>query len=260
MDPIKTSPKSSGMSTTTLIIIIIIVVLLLISSGLGIYFALSSSSTPSTPQLQATYAQSAAIQAEQDAKLKAAAVVQAIQADQEAKLKADAAAKTAAQAAAQAATQAIIQAEKDAKLKEQAEQEAKLKAAEQEAKLKADAAAKAAADAAAAAKLAADAAAAKLAAEAAAAAAAAAARPPTVIQIPLGVEGSTVNFNQCPAGTSVTGGKITYGMYTGGNSFNPSLTYNIPAGTTSLVINNSTMGNDPVPFIGKAYNGFYTCK
>ena len=70
--------------------------------------------------------------------------------------------------------------------------------------------------------------------------------------IPPGIEGGTVNFT-CPSNTIMSGGIINYGFS------NRSINYKIPFGTTSLVINNATMGGDPAPGIQKRYSGSFNC-
>lgn len=71
--------------------------------------------------------------------------------------------------------------------------------------------------------------------------------------IPAGIEGGTVNFT-CSPNTTMSGGTINYGV-SGKNIIN----YTIPAGTTSLIINNTTMGQDPAPGVQKTYTGSYNC-
>lgn len=67
-----------------------------------------------------------------------------------------------------------------------------------------------------------------------------------------GNENGSVDLT-CPSDSSVSGGSISYGA----NGQN--LTYNILPGTKTLIVNNSTMGNDPAPGVFKSFSGSYSC-
>jgi hypothetical protein len=63
-----------------------------------------------------------------------------------------------------------------------------------------------------------------------------------------GKENETINFG-CP----VKSGSISYGKD------NKYITYNIPAKITDLVVNNTTMGGDPIPGIAKEFTAKFIC-
>ena len=65
----------------------------------------------------------------------------------------------------------------------------------------------------------------------------------------VGMENETANFN-----CEVDSGAITYGAQ------GKTITYNIPTGTRSVVVNNTTMGNDPIFGVLKSWNAKYKCK
>ena len=67
-----------------------------------------------------------------------------------------------------------------------------------------------------------------------------------------GNENDTAKFT-CNSGT-VNSGTIIYGTQP-----NNVLKYNIPVGTSSLLINNTTMGSDPNPGVVKTWGAAYTC-
>jgi hypothetical protein len=68
-----------------------------------------------------------------------------------------------------------------------------------------------------------------------------------------GNENDTATFT-CPSGKSLTTGTVIYGTQP-----NHIVTYSIPAGTTSMAINSTTMGQDPNVGVGKTWGASYTC-